>query len=82
MALGLKPAVTPAGKPLAERVIAELNPPEMAAVIVDFPEPPGATVTAVGVAESANPGALLEPIVRLTLAVSFSPPPLPVMVTV
>ncbi len=82
MLAGLKLAVTPEGKPLADRAIAELKPPEMEAVIVDFPEPPGATVTAAGLADSEKPGVLLEPIVRLTLAVSFSPLPLPVMVMV
>jgi hypothetical protein len=82
MLAGLKLAVTPEGKPLADRAIAELNPPEMAAVIVDSPELPGATVTAGGLADSEKPGVVLEPIVRLTLAVSFSPPPLPVIVTV
>ena len=82
MLAGLKLAVTPAGKPLAERAIAELNPPEMDAVIVDFPELPAAAVTAAGLADSEKAGVLLEPIVRLTLAVSFIPPPLPVMVMV
>jgi hypothetical protein len=80
MLAGVKLAVTPEGKPPAERAIAELNPPEMAAVIVEFPEPPGATMTEAGLADSEKPGAVPEPIVRLTPAVSFSPPPLPVMV--
>ena len=82
MLVGLKLAVTPEGKPLADSAIAELNPPEMAAVIVEFPEPPGATVTELGLADSEKPGVVLELIVRLMLAVSFSPPPLPVMVMV
>ena len=80
MLAGLKLAVTPEGKPPADNAIAELNPPEMAAVMVDFPEPPGATVTEVGEADSEKPGVVLELIVRLMLAVSFRPPPLPVTV--
>jgi len=37
MLVGLKPAVTPEGMPLAERATALLNPPETAEVIVDVP---------------------------------------------
>jgi hypothetical protein len=35
--LGLKLPVTPEGKPVAEREIAELNPPETAVVTVTYP---------------------------------------------
>jgi len=41
---GLKLAVTRDGRPLADKVIAELKPPEIVVVIVDFPELPLATV--------------------------------------
>jgi hypothetical protein len=37
---GLKLAVTPEGKPLADSAIAPSNPPEAVAVIVDVPWPP------------------------------------------
>ena len=80
MLAGLKPAVTPEGKPPAERAIAESNPPEMAAVIVDCPELPGAIVSEAGPAESEKPGVPLEVTVSVTLVVSVSPPPVPVMV--
>ena len=82
MLAGLKLAVTPEGKPLADRAIAESNPPEMAAVIEEVPELPGATVSEAGLAESAKPGVPLEVTVRVMLAVSVRPPPVPVMVMV
>jgi hypothetical protein len=37
---GLKLAVTPEGKPLADKVTALLKPPEGVAVMVEVPEPP------------------------------------------
>jgi hypothetical protein len=40
MLVGLNAAVTPVGKPLAERATALLNPPETADVIVDVPPLP------------------------------------------
>jgi hypothetical protein len=40
MRVGLKLAVTPDGKPLADNVIALLNPPEGVAVMVEVPVPP------------------------------------------
>jgi len=40
MLVGLKLAVTPDGKPLADNVIALLNPPEGVAVMVEVPVPP------------------------------------------
>jgi hypothetical protein len=46
--VGLKPTVTPLGWPVAERAIAELNPPDTAVVTVELPLPPAVTVTAVG----------------------------------
>jgi hypothetical protein len=80
MLVGLKLAVTPVGRPLADNEIAALKPPEIAAVTVDCPEPPAATVTAVGLSESEKLGTPLDAIVRLAPAVDVTPPPLPVMV--
>ena len=49
---GLKLTVTPPGWPVADKVIAELRPPETAVVIVDVPLlPPRTTVTEPGDAE-------------------------------
>jgi hypothetical protein len=82
MLVGLKPAVTPEGKPLADRAIAELNPPVMAAVMEEVPELAGATVSEAGLAESEKPGVTPEVTVSVTLVVSVRPPPLPVTVMV
>src|SRR5215472_7267977 len=46
--LGLKLAVTPAGKPDVDRVMAELKPPAMAVEMVEVPAPPWATATLPG----------------------------------
>ena len=48
MEVGLKLAVTPEGSPLADKLIAELNPPVTALVIWEVPELPLTTVTEVG----------------------------------
>ena len=48
MDAGLKLAVTSAGKPLADKVTAESNPPETVLVIVVLPELPLRTLTEVG----------------------------------
>ena len=52
MELGLKVIVCPLPCPEAERVIAELKPPETAVVIVDVPDEPLVTVIEVGEAET------------------------------
>ena len=43
MEIGLKPAVTPDGRPDTESESAESNPPDTLVEIVLFPEPPWAT---------------------------------------
>ena len=53
--VGLKPTVTPDGCPLADKAIAEENPPVTVLVIVDVPELPCATVTEAGEAERLKP---------------------------
>jgi hypothetical protein len=79
---GLKPAVTPEGKPPADRAMALLNPPEIVAVIVDAPLDPGCTVTELGLAVSVKLGVPLEVTVSATVVVCVTPPPVPVIVIV
>jgi hypothetical protein len=52
--VGLKLTVTPLGAPEAASEIAELNPPVLVVVIVDVPELPVATLTAVGEADTVK----------------------------
>jgi hypothetical protein len=52
--VGLKLTVTPLGAPEADKEIAELNPPMLVVVIVDMPELPVATLTAVGDADTVK----------------------------
>lgn len=80
--VGLKPAVTPEGNPLAERAIALSNPPDTVLVIVLLPVLPWTTVSVVGLAESVKPGATPLVMVKLINVVSVSPPPVPVTVMV
>ena len=54
--VGLKLTVTPLGAPEADKEIAELNPPMLVVVIVEVPEPPVATLTAVGEANTVKFG--------------------------
>src|SRR3954452_16357118 len=79
---GLKEAVTPAGRPEAEREMAEVKPPEAAGVMVELPEALRATETALGDAEMVKSGVATAVTVRLTVAVWVVLPPVPVMVTV
>jgi hypothetical protein len=58
MGLGLKPAVTPVGKPEADNVIAPLKPFTAAVVMVDIPALPWTTETEVGEAETVKVGAV------------------------
>jgi len=57
MDVELKPTVTPVGWPVADKAIAELNPPETAVVIVDVPLLPLTTETEAGEAETVKSGA-------------------------
>ena len=76
--LGMKLTVVPVGAPVADRLIALLKPPLTVVVIVEVPELPCATLTDVGERESAKLGGALT--VRVTLALRWIPPPLPVTV--
>src|SRR5580698_125996 len=80
MPAGLKLAVAPEGRPLADNAIAASKLPEMLAVMVDCPEPSGATVKAFGFADSEKPGAPPDVMVRLPPAVDVTPPPVPLRV--
>jgi hypothetical protein len=82
MLVGLKLAVTPVGRPLADRAMALSNPPATAAVMLDVPLLPGSTVTDVGLGVSVKLGELLEDTVSETVVVSVSDPPVPVTVMV
>ena len=54
--VGLKLTVTPLGAPEADNEIVELNPPIAVVVIVEVPELPVATLTAVGEADTVKSG--------------------------
>lgn len=70
MDVGLKLTVTPVGWPPAVNPIAELNPPEMAVVIVDVPLLPCTTETDVGEAEMVKLGLAVAVTVSETEVVS------------
>jgi hypothetical protein len=74
--LGLKFTVTPAGAPLADNAIAELNPFSAVVVMVEAPVEPCAAVAAVPDIEKS--GAAVT--VRFTVAVWVMLRPVPVMV--
>jgi hypothetical protein len=65
---------------VAERAIAELNPPETAVVMLEVPELPTTTETVVGEAAMVNAGVAAAVTVSETEVVSVRPPPVPVMV--
>jgi hypothetical protein len=73
---GLKLTVTPVGWPVADNPITELNPPETAVVIVDFPLEPRATESELGEALMEKPVVT----VKVTVVVCVMPPPDPVTV--
>jgi len=80
MLLGLKLAVTPDGKPVADRLTAWLNPLSNVVVTVDVPEFPCWTVSDVGDTASVKFGGTAT--VRLTVVLYCAVPPLPVTVMV
>jgi hypothetical protein len=77
---GLKLAVTLLGRPLADKVTAELNPPETVLVIVEVPELPLDTVTEVGEALRVKLALAGAVTVRVTVVVLTVDPAVPVMV--
>ena len=81
MELGLKLTVTLLGSPLADSAIAELKPPEIAVVIVEWPELPGLTVIDVGEALMVKLG-LVPVTVSETVVVSMMLPEVPFTVIV
>src|SRR5208337_4318407 len=78
--LGLKLTVVPVGVPEAERLIALLNPPLIAVVIVDVPGLPSATFSEAGAAEIVTLGCPPAVTVSVTVVFCWIPPPLPVTV--
>jgi hypothetical protein len=78
---GLKVAVTPPGRPDAERVTLPVNPPMSLTVTVLTPDAPCATVRVFGLAASVKPGGGFT--VRFSVVVADGTPvELPVIVTV
>lgn len=75
-------AVTPEGKPDADKLTLPVNPPEGVTVIVLFPLFPWTTVTLEGDAESEKLGVATAFTVREIVVVWVSVPEVPVMVTV
>ena len=78
--LGLKLSVVPLGAPLAVRLIALLKPPLTVVVIVEVPCPPRTTVAEAGESVSVKLGETAGVTVRVTVALCWIPPPLPVTV--
>jgi hypothetical protein len=74
--LGLKDTVTPLPSPDADKLIAELNPPETAVAIVDVPEPRRSIVSELGDALIVKLG-FVPVTVRLTVVVSVVLPEAP-----
>ena len=81
MELGLKLTVTLLGSPVADSEIAELKPPEIAVVIVEWPELPGLIVIDVGDALMVKLG-LVPVTVSETVVVSTMLPEVPFTVIV
>ena len=78
--VGLKLPVTPDGKPVADKAIDALKPPEMAVVTTAYPLWPRRREPDVGDTEMVKaplPGAVT---VSRTVAVCVIPPPVPVIV--
>jgi hypothetical protein len=71
---GPKTTVTPAGWPVADKEMEESKPFVPVLEIVDVPEPPCVTETAVGEAVRPKPGAFTEVISPLTRPLPFGLP--------
>jgi len=82
--VGLVPklAVTPEGRPDADKLTLPVKPPEGLTVIVLLPLLPCVTVTLAGDAERVKFGVAVAFTVRLTVVVCVSVPDVPVIVTV
>jgi hypothetical protein len=80
--VGLKLAVTPEGKPEAERESAELNPPLTVVESVVLPVLPWTIDTLAGETLTAKSGVAAAVIVSETVVVCVTPPPVAVTVTV
>lgn len=78
--VGLKVTVCPLPCPEADKVIAELKPPETIVVIVAVPDEFLSTEIELGDAEMVKPADTPDVTVRETVAVCVSPPPVPVIV--
>ena len=78
--LGLKLTVVPVGVPIADRLIALLNPPLMVVAIVDVPWFPCTMLSDGGEPESVKFGWPPAVTVSVTVVVCWIPPPLPVTV--
>ena len=74
----MKLTVVPVGAPVADRLIALLNPPLTVVVIVEVPALPSETLRAVGDAEIVKLGPPVT--VNVTVVLCWIPRPLPVMV--
>jgi hypothetical protein len=72
--VGLKLTVTPLGAPEAVRAMAELNPPEIAVVIVELPLLPATTETDEGEAEIVKAGVCVVPPVSAAIKPVFGLP--------
>lgn len=79
---GLKDAVTPLGRPEADKLTLPLNPLIGLTVMVLVPLPPCVTETLVGEADSEKSAAAGAVTVRVTVVVWVKLPEVPVMVTV
>ena len=80
--LGLKLAVTPEGKPVADRLIALLKPATTLDVMVAFPELPCCTETEDGDAAKVKFGASVTVRANDAPCCKLLLPPLPMMLTV
>ena len=78
---GLNDAVTPVGKPEAERLTLLAKPFTLLTVTVLVPFPPCAKLSDDGEADSEKSGVAVDEMVRVTVVVCVSEPDVPVIVT-